>query len=316
MSSEQPFDSNTIIQLHESIRILNYCTDAMYALLWYEHITTLRLEVELFWRRKLSGASVLFFCNRFLVLATYTMNVLPYLPKSDEVRTEHPAPPAILLTVNLQGCARMVKAAYTINILLYLPWAVFSGLRTLALSRSSFLALFIFVLSVVPIGANFGGISLGLTGMYEPLFGCSVIAPISASLSRKVLLVLNTAHLLFTLLSLLVFKIANVVSEKTSYVTNFTGPITSVLMSRFLIHLQAAHRDAMNGGLESLDARQSESVAFERVLGSISCSTPPLNLEEAADASEVVELAAYSGRPDSNTLGGGGCGRPLELLNS
>ena len=39
----------------------------------YEYLLTLDQEVNLFWRRKLTGASVLYFLNRYLLLLLYAM---------------------------------------------------------------------------------------------------------------------------------------------------------------------------------------------------------------------------------------------------
>ncbi|KAI0751597.1 hypothetical protein C8Q80DRAFT_1158267 [Daedaleopsis nitida] len=268
----------------EHSRIANYCVNAAYALLVYEHAVTFRQEVELFWRRKAHGATVLFFSNRYLVLAYYTLSIFGYIPI----------------------CIVYVRAITVVNFLL-----------AFALSRNSFLAVFVFLLSVVTIGVDFVNYGFGLTGINDPLAGCTAVTPIPPSLAHNltiasrtclitadivliimtwkvtyyqnkgvrsalgqrslsfaevllrdgtVLLVLNSAHLACTLLSI------KPTLQTASYVTVFTGPVTAVLVSRFLLDLQAAHRDATNGGLESLDARQSESVVFGRVIGSIGSS--------------------------------------------
>ena len=41
----------------------------------YEYLITVGAEVELFWRRKITGASVLFLANRYLVLF-YNLSLL------------------------------------------------------------------------------------------------------------------------------------------------------------------------------------------------------------------------------------------------
>ena len=57
-------------------------------------------EVALFWKRKPTGASILFFANRYLALAlslfTSVFNVLPYV--SIEVSTYHACAQLLLLT--------------------------------------------------------------------------------------------------------------------------------------------------------------------------------------------------------------------------
>lgn len=40
----------------------------MLALIFYEYLATFPAEVRYFWRRRITGASLLFFANRYLVL--------------------------------------------------------------------------------------------------------------------------------------------------------------------------------------------------------------------------------------------------------
>ncbi|KAI1786020.1 hypothetical protein LXA43DRAFT_82931, partial [Ganoderma leucocontextum] len=46
----------------------NYIAGATFVLIVYEYFITFGAEVELFWRKKITGSSVLFFPNRYLVL--------------------------------------------------------------------------------------------------------------------------------------------------------------------------------------------------------------------------------------------------------
>ena len=45
------------------------------ALLVYEYLITFSAEVDLFWRRKPTAASVLFFANRYMVLINNVMDL-------------------------------------------------------------------------------------------------------------------------------------------------------------------------------------------------------------------------------------------------
>ena len=57
------------------------------ALLAYEYLITLDREIALFWKRKLTGASVLFLCTRYLALFSYNcLSALTYARWSDSVR--------------------------------------------------------------------------------------------------------------------------------------------------------------------------------------------------------------------------------------
>lgn len=57
----------------------------MIALLAYEYLLTLTREIALFWKRGLTGASVLFFLNRYIILALHIFNFAIAGPLSDKV---------------------------------------------------------------------------------------------------------------------------------------------------------------------------------------------------------------------------------------
>ncbi|KAH9858060.1 hypothetical protein C2E23DRAFT_719228 [Lenzites betulinus] len=108
------------------------------ALLVYEYIITFDQEVNLFWRRKSTGATILFLTTRYMGLI------------SDAIMGA-----ATCFTMSDQVCAMVVKIQSVLSISQYVLWAAFSGLRTLALSGMKWpLALLVFVLSLGPLGTN------------------------------------------------------------------------------------------------------------------------------------------------------------------
>ncbi|KAI0735816.1 hypothetical protein C8Q76DRAFT_792320 [Earliella scabrosa] len=64
----------SIIAEYSSLVDGNYCAFAALALLLYEYLITFHEEKKLFWRRKWSGASVLFFMNRYAPLLYNILN--------------------------------------------------------------------------------------------------------------------------------------------------------------------------------------------------------------------------------------------------
>ena len=62
----------------------------------YEYVITFDREVQLFWRGKWTGASILFFLNRYLGLLSPVLTALELVRMSDKVRSE--ARLAILLS--------------------------------------------------------------------------------------------------------------------------------------------------------------------------------------------------------------------------
>lgn len=65
--------------------VLDRLICAVTALLAYEYLLTLTREIALFWKRRLTGASVLFFLNRYIVLALHIFNFAIAGPVSDKV---------------------------------------------------------------------------------------------------------------------------------------------------------------------------------------------------------------------------------------
>ncbi|KAI0351291.1 hypothetical protein OH77DRAFT_1411325, partial [Trametes cingulata] len=118
------------------------------ALLAYEYLITLDREVALFWKRKTTGATVLFLGTRYLALLSITvLTTATYARVSDSVITRH---------AEHASCA------------------AFSALRTLALSSMNrLLASVVFVLACAPSAVNIWSIAgAGISGSTLPVVGC------------------------------------------------------------------------------------------------------------------------------------------------
>ena len=63
----------------------------------YEYIITIDYEVELFWKRRFTGSSVLFFLNRYLRLWFYIAQLVFWASLSTPVRTSTTFCPFIVL---------------------------------------------------------------------------------------------------------------------------------------------------------------------------------------------------------------------------
>ncbi|KAI1787976.1 hypothetical protein LXA43DRAFT_1184168 [Ganoderma leucocontextum] len=157
-----------------SRQISNYCSNAGSGLVVYEYFITLGREVQLFWKGKWTGAAILFYVNRYLSLA---VNIYGLASNAH---------------ISAQSCPAELKANKVIDIMQYLPWAVFSTLRALALTRSYPLAIFVFCLSIVPIPINFTHFAKGLTGVIDPLTGCVANDNVSSDLSKSVTIISRT----------------------------------------------------------------------------------------------------------------------------
>ncbi|KAI0820262.1 hypothetical protein BC628DRAFT_1398083 [Trametes gibbosa] len=245
-------------------------------LLVYEYIITFDQEVNLFWRRKITGATVLFITTRYLVLISF----------------------AILSAVTfawmtVESCTALQRAQYMLSLFLYPLWATFSALRTLALSgMNRVLAAVVFALAMTPFVVDMLPLILhNLTGENIPLVGCAGAENVTdrqrviyVALARGTLIasdllvvgvtwttwrrgrdcsitavvptlssilmyngtlyflvvgICSTAHLVLTLLSI------ESPLERYSMITALTDPITAILVCRFLLALQRANQAAL-----------------------------------------------------------------------
>ncbi|KAI0765607.1 hypothetical protein BD413DRAFT_574050 [Trametes elegans] len=142
------------VAARESIYLSNCCNFAVTALLVYEYLITLDREVALFWRRRVTGASVLFFTNRYLVLVVYLLLLMYLVPMSDH------------------SCLLLARSSTVLGYLQIIPQAAFSAMRALALSGMNwYMAGAVFLLAVVPFGTNMVTFSFSSTVQYNPLLG-------------------------------------------------------------------------------------------------------------------------------------------------
>ena len=61
--------------------------DAIPAFLVFDHVITLGQEANLFWSRRLTGASVVFLLNRYIAILNFILAMCEYAPTTDFVRS-------------------------------------------------------------------------------------------------------------------------------------------------------------------------------------------------------------------------------------
>ncbi|TBU60039.1 hypothetical protein BD310DRAFT_1006898, partial [Dichomitus squalens] len=210
-------------------------------------------------------------------------------------------------------CAISTRGSNAIQYLTYIVPAAFTAIRVYALRRSLTLCAITAGLSLAPLGINFASFRLGLTGENIFPIGCTPLVNVSTvtiisrscliaadclaigvtwftlglqypahrggmlkgSISRvlimdgAILAVLNSLHLAFTLLSISVAPL-----QSASVLTEFTTPLSAILVSRFLLHLQSASLRAV-GSIPSSQISSlhlNRSLVLERVVGSLGAS--------------------------------------------
>ncbi|KAI0641614.1 hypothetical protein C8Q79DRAFT_918968 [Trametes meyenii] len=148
MSSETVTTAEQIIANHAFFFIDNIADWTEATLILYEYCITLDSEIRLIWRRKITGASVIFFINRYLMVVRESITVASFWPISDPVR----------VTGSLTGLFRCNGLGYMdiiLSLLPYFVWNVFSTLRVYAISgRNWLIAAFVAFIMLGPICAN------------------------------------------------------------------------------------------------------------------------------------------------------------------
>ncbi|TFK85367.1 hypothetical protein K466DRAFT_664555 [Polyporus arcularius HHB13444] len=298
MSSDA--DAAATVALFSSFYTESYCAVAASVLFIYEAFVTFDQEVACFWTAKRNGAALLFFANKWFSMLYYVMSAATtFAPFPSDKRL---------------ACSTFIISITAVGVLPFITGAV-------VLSRSKFLGLLVFALSLAPAGANLVASGYQLSGENVPPFGCVqtdnttvaldlrrrssvviisrvplIVADIllicitwtklnsrsalkgiqqSRRLSLSdilfrdgtiyfiVLFILNVLHLTLSL-------VAAAGSAGGSDVTIFTGPITAILVSRFLLELQEANqRDLVLGPNASMHSSRNpyDASSFMSSLG-------------------------------------------------
>ncbi|KAI9062446.1 hypothetical protein FKP32DRAFT_1593603 [Trametes sanguinea] len=236
-----------------------YTLAAPFALLAYEYVITLDREVHLVWGRKLTGATVLFVLNRYWLFFEYITQTITVYPLSEAVM--HCTSSCNVVTY----CTIIGNAGPP------LIWAAFSTLRGYALSgRKWWTAPLIFICYLPHFILNCVWYASMKPELNPPPFNCGYSSSLSEEtwINRTCLILGDLIVLAITWRStfgitraanavrmrtsltnallkdgmcLLILNVINIVVNvvaKTSGVSALQDPITSILVSRFLLNLR------------------------------------------------------------------------------
>ncbi|KAI0754053.1 hypothetical protein C8Q80DRAFT_342630 [Daedaleopsis nitida] len=296
----------------------NYCANAGSVLVIYEYIITFARETELFWRGRLTGAAALFYFNRYLNLFNNVYGLVQNLPIPEKVC------PSVAISGKILGVLQYVPWA------IFSGLRAFALTRNILLSTFIFLLSCVPVgVNYAHFHFNFTGVNNPMAGC---LTSDDVTAELSkndnrvpvvpddsghpprlrhlvqhvpqsgsgasdgeeplhdrASSRRDDLLCSSrfTEHVASNASHAIEYSTGNV-----TFVTQFSDPLTTILVSRFLLHLQAVNRrvihlDSPDGTGMMTTSSQSDAdgyghghsdigtLVFERVIGSLA---EPLDL--------------------------------------
>ncbi|KAI0750306.1 hypothetical protein C8Q80DRAFT_1353562 [Daedaleopsis nitida] len=333
MSSSDSADAVAIIAEFSALVIENYSGVSVYALALYEYFITLTQEVELFWRSGLNGAALLFYMNRYFYLVRQTaILVTSFISMSDGVVPAVPIVfsalrafalsrsaligiivfllSSVTIGMNMSlfrfgitgenvpiiGCQSFISAsplvfrkvtAHTAKLFMNIAHFPVS-----IISRTCLMAADILLVYITWKNLRRRGSSLSeLNGIATKTFTGVLLR--DGTIYFAVLFTLNALHLTLTLLSELDISLENI-SIVTFFTDPFVASLTMILVSRFLLDLQAAERKAV--GLTSSTNLYStrsykSSLVFERVVGSI--GSVIVSEEGDEDMSDTVYEDSY-----------------------
>ncbi|RDX46396.1 hypothetical protein OH76DRAFT_1420278 [Lentinus brumalis] len=286
---------------------------AMGALIVYDQLLTFDREVRLVWRRKVTGATVLFLLNRYFLLARFLVIFGAYGISSQE------------------GCVQSVLAGEVLQTAPYLIWAAivfFTSCMPLAtntyvytitttnsfippfncvtspnISEDLYLALLLLTRSSVIIGDM---IVLGVSwyktySTWRVAKSAAIKASFAATILRDgtiyflMFLTINILHLVFSLKGLF-----------TDSIVIFQDPIISILVSRFILNLRDIDT---SGGPSTLTqpggaSQWNQSLNFAAFDGVPSVSESELESERPAPArSRIADFVDPLGAPLDGLLG-------------
>ncbi|KAI0822422.1 hypothetical protein BC628DRAFT_1389744 [Trametes gibbosa] len=170
--SSSGYDNATIVSWIANGQSIAWTVLATAAFQVYDYMICLDREPVLFWRYPFTAASILYIVNRYsgLVRALYYIiaEFTQYRPQSIEV----------------YSCIAQWYTSYAFDLTPLLPAAVFSSLRTYALTQHITLAVLVFVLSLGPFVVNWTGHSWSATFEIDPVLGCSTSLAVTPTIAK------------------------------------------------------------------------------------------------------------------------------------
>ncbi|KAI0707181.1 hypothetical protein C8Q76DRAFT_800534 [Earliella scabrosa] len=235
-------DTSELIAIAQSVQLDNYLSSVAVVLIAYEIAITFDREVELIWQKKIGNASVLFLVNRYLSLVVNSM----YSPYPGSPGTQPVGLGYSTIGLDTFGCELITRLSDSTNLH-----------RASCLIASDLLVI---------------GITWTATFKLNRALTDVVHTPsISGILLRDgaiyfiVLVILNVLHLSLSLASI------SVELNSASSVVVLIEPITTVIISRFLLDLQEANNLRRD---ESTSASSLETLMFDGVTSSLGSTLP------------------------------------------
>ncbi|KAI0704206.1 hypothetical protein C8T65DRAFT_696620 [Cerioporus squamosus] len=246
MSSDADADAAATIELFDSLSTTTYCGVAAAVVFIFDALITFDRDVACFWNTKWTGASLLFFANKWVSMTLYVMSLVDFaslrsdklfLVHSGNICNEHIAVDPwdrskpigfIVLALSLApvGANLVRQQSHAKHTLIY-------RITVVIMSRVPLIAADILLIYIT--WTKLSSWAALRDVRFSKRLSLSDILFHGGTIYFVVLFALNVLHLTFTATA-----VAGDGSGGYSVVTVFTGPITAILISRFLLALQEA----------------------------------------------------------------------------
>ncbi|KAI0719763.1 hypothetical protein C8T65DRAFT_736329 [Cerioporus squamosus] len=218
MSSDADAAAVATIELYDSLYNGAYCNVASAVVFIFDALITFDRDVACFWNTKWTGASLLFFANKWVSMTLYVMSSVEFASfRSDKCG----------MTVDVRSCSLFGLAMRALPILQLVPGAV------VIMSRVPLIVADMLLIYITWTKLNSWSALRDIR--FSKRLSLSDILFHGGTIYFIVLFALNVLHLVFTATA-----VAGDGSSGISVITAFTGPITVILISRFLLALQEA----------------------------------------------------------------------------
>ncbi|KAM5545128.1 hypothetical protein V8D89_001239, partial [Ganoderma adspersum] len=261
-----------------------YCNNASTAILLYDWLLCIDQEVAFIWKAAggLNAGSLVYALSRFPFMMGLVINTATIFPLSISILT---------LSVMPHSCRFAVWAADSFVLLSLLSVGMFSAFRVYAVSgRKVIPTLVVSILSAVPIIDSLMVYS-GFTraeSLPSP-FNCSGVTRLSSEWTFSMQALLNMLQITLTAVSL------DMIGNKSSYVTIFIDPISSILTCRFILNLrQVDHTrmpSTMSLGRDVQFAAQGSGITLPRFVASFGEPLHTASSRSESEESNEVEDA-------------------------
>ncbi|KAI0832516.1 hypothetical protein BC628DRAFT_1414807 [Trametes gibbosa] len=252
------------------------CDMATFALILYDYAITFDREVAFVWGTRFTGATALFMLNRYLALLKYPIYIVNQVPLSDERYLRLSVQYVTLTDIEaIFSCTIVSIYGMVAQILPYIVWAAFSSLRVYAICGQSWKAAFavalpgsfLFASNIYLFSQNstIGAVlSFLIATRSSTILSDALVIIITWWRTRGIRKTIAQTNIKVSLASLLlrdgtVYFMVLLVMNIFHIVFSLTGakePLTTILVSRFLLNLREA--DASRA-IDDLDAMSRPS---------------------------------------------------------